>query len=133
MELIKDRTWADVTQGTEKGFYGSGDMNRVEQAVEQIGSHFPALGIGLRLTTRTDWTPETRPERAELERYLANVAAIRDALSPGLPLPESMSYLTWLGANQIEQALQQADTTARNIMCSWRYSGQLYAGEERED
>lgn len=87
-----------------KGAYNYTDLNRVETAVSEL-----AAELGLNLVTKTNWTLWDIPIQADMERYLWNVEAIRDAC-PGdvtFPaLPSSMSKLTFEGANNIEIVLQ---------------------------
>jgi hypothetical protein len=75
----------------------------VETAVSEL-----AVELGLSLTTKTNWTLWDIPVQTDMERYLGNVEAIRDAC-PGdvtFPtLPSSMSKLTYEGANSIEKVL----------------------------
>lgn len=160
LELITDRTqyhvsllnrlrkkpWSSMTASEQTAWYGEAakggynyaDLNRVEAAVKEL-----AAELGLNLVTKTNWTRWDIPISSEMERYLGNVAAIRDAC-PGdveFPtLPSSMSGLTYQGANNIEKVLQLADeelhgtpvepdipddpTTADYIR-----SGEIYSGE----
>lgn len=125
VELITDRTyyhvtllnrlrkkpWSKMTASEQSAWYGEAakgaynytDLNRVETAVAEL-----AEMIGLTLTTKTDWTLWDVPVQSEMERYLGNVVALRDAC-PGdvvFPeLPDSMNYLTHEGANNIEKVL----------------------------
>lgn len=89
-----------------KGAYNYTDLNRVESAVAEI-----APSLGLNLVTKTDWGLWDTPFKADMDRYLGNVVAIRDAC-PGdvtFPtLPDSMSRLDYRGANNIERVLEIA-------------------------
>jgi hypothetical protein len=125
VELITDRTqyhvallnrlrkkpWNSMTSSEQmawngeaaKGAYNYTDLNRVETAVSEL-----AVELGLSLTTKTNWTLWDIPVQADMDRYLGNVAAIRDAC-PGevaFPdLPDSMNNLSFEGANSIEKVL----------------------------
>lgn len=125
VELITDRTqyhvtllnrlrkkpWSSMTASERmawngdaaKGAYNHVDLNRVETAVTEIAGI-----LGLTLTTKTNWTLWDIPVKAEMERYLSNIVAIRDACPNvvGFPvLPTSMDRLTYEGANSIEKVL----------------------------
>lgn len=136
MEFITDRTEADVLLGTAKGQYGPADLNRVERDVEQLAAAARALGLGCALTTKTDWgqpgpfDPDAWPTAAQMERYLGNVAALCDLFGQPCNLPPNLDHLTWEGANAIEQALQRVHTQVRRLSTIYRFSGELYAGEE---
>ena len=90
-----------------KGAYNCSDLNRVELAVAQI-----ALFLGLTVTVKTDWALTDIPLESDMERYLANVVAIRDhyaSLTDALDfptLPDTMNGLTVEGANNIEKTLE---------------------------
>ena len=145
MEFITDRSQAHVTrlkrlqaigwknltdsQKAEyrgyaaKGAYNYTDLNRVETAVAELAETY-----GLTLTTKTDWGVWDTPTQSDMERYLSNVVAIRNAYTGDrvLPeLPDSMIGLTYEGANNIERVLAIAyapdDTVIR--------SGDIYCGE----
>lgn len=86
-----------------KGAYNYTDLNRVESAVGELAGQ-----LGLSLTTKTNWTVWDVPKQSDMERYLSNVEAIRNACpkKTELPtLPSTMSGLTYDGANRIEEVL----------------------------
>lgn len=136
MELITDRTESDVLLGNKKGVYGIEDLNRVESAVRELVSLFSSLDINLSLDTKTDWalpgdfSISQWPVESQMNRYLENIAAIKNAFSLSVQLPASMNRLTWVYANNIEKILQQAFDRSWNIIQSFRYSGEFFAGEE---
>ena len=86
-----------------KGAYNYSDLNRVERAVAEISD---ILGLGL--TTKTDWGMWDIPTASDMERYLNNVAVLRErvVVSASVPaLPTSMNNLTYTDANNIELVL----------------------------
>lgn len=112
LKSLRKKPWSRMSEAERaswysdatKGAYNFSDLNRVETAVAEL-----AELLGLTLETKTDWTPWDTPVQADMERYLGNVAAIRDAY-PGdaeLPsLPVSMIGLNYIGANNIEKVLK---------------------------
>lgn len=128
MDFITDRTSASV--------YGYEDLNRVETAVEIIGRECATMGIGYYPATKTDWalpgdfTPKSWPVSSQMVRYLDNVARINALFFCAVPLPESMERLNWIGANNIEKVLKIALERIDGIKESYRYSGEVFAGEE---
>lgn len=91
-----------ATEAT-KGAYNYSDLNRVERAVAEISD---ILGLGL--TTKTDWGMWDIPTASEMERYLNNVAVLRQQVvdDTSVPtLPTSMNNLTYTDANNIELVL----------------------------
>ena len=135
MELVTNRTEADALLGNEKGVYGYADLNRVESAVAELSTLFPALDINLAPDTKTDWgypgpfSVDQWPTATQMRRYLQNIADIKTAFGISLWLPSSMSMLTWSGANNIEEVLKRAATRATNTNQAFRYSGEFYSGE----
>lgn len=136
MNLITDRTESDALLGNEKGTYSYTDLNRVETAVTQIAKQITTLGFALSLQTKTDWSlPEnfsvkTWPTESQMIRYLQNIAEIKKLFIIPTQIPETMEKLDWNGANNIEKVLQIAFSRIMGIKQSYRYSGEIYAGEE---
>lgn len=132
LQLIRDRTAADVAQRTDKGFYNAADLNRVEAAVSYVEQRLNNCGFDFALVLKQDWTETDIPDASDMARYLGNVAAIRGALAvlPSTPeLPDSMELLGWAGANAIEQVLWDVDYLVTQLIAAYRYSGEIHSGE----
>lgn len=107
-----------------KGAYNYSDLNRVENAVAEISEKW-----GLNLETKTNWGLWDVPNQADMDRYLANVEAIRTALigySDFPTLPSSLNKLTFDVANTIEKILAIALEINADHICR---SGELFCGE----
>lgn len=137
MELITDRTYEDVLLQNEKGCYGIGDMNRVEQAVLQLCSLAEQLDMHPALVTKTDWnspgafSAQSWPVQSQMARYVQNVHSLCGLLGVDHgQVPESMEKLNYQQANAIEQALLNAYRHIEKIINTYRYSGECFAGEE---
>lgn len=136
MDLITDRTLMDVLTGTDKGCYGVTDLNRVEQAVEELYTMVRVLGISDIPQIKTDWihcdefSPYQWPTRSQMVRYLGNIHRLCELAEVEMDLPRSMENLTWEGANRIEEALLAVDTRVRRILYTIHFSGEIFAGEE---
>ena len=154
MAFITNRTQRDVTRRAElarkgfanmteseraewlapsKGAYNHTDLNRVEEAVAKIVSYMKALDMeGAFYPTRT-WSVDDVPTKAEMDRYIANVKAIRNALPilhHVMPLPPaSMAGLTYAGANAIEEILSVAMQYVESRIQVYPFSGEIYGGE----
>lgn len=117
LKRLSQKSWDDMTayerkvwyDEVAKGAYNYTDLNRVESTVVELAETY-----GLTLTTKTDWGLWDIPVAADMERYLGNVVAIRDAVlaldrTVKFPtLPDNMNYLTYEGANNIEMVLEIA-------------------------
>ena len=132
LELITDRTRADVENETDKGFYNASDLNRVGAAVEYIAGRFTALGYACPVTVKKDWLTSDAPTASQLETYRQNIVTLRGQISVMQSTPEapvSMAGLNYVKANNIEQILLDLDALITNITKSWCFSGDLYTGE----
>ena len=135
MNLITDRTKADVLLGKAKGQYTYEDLNRVESAVADLVALAKALDAPS-LEIKTDWgmpgafSSDSWPTVSQMERYLGNVNRLCTAVEVAAKLPISMEDLNWEGANQLERALLAVETRIYYIIEAFRYSGEIFAGEE---
>lgn len=136
MNLITDRTAEDVLLGTPKGKYGADDLNRVERAAAELYGIAKALDINPPGSFKTDWDPgalfssENWPTKSQMQRYLANITHLCAAVELAGGLPTTMENLTWQDANNIESALLAVYPRIENALQIFRFSGELFAGEE---
>lgn len=130
--LITDRTAADAASGTDKGFYNATDLNRVFDAVAYIAERFTDCGYAVAVSPKTDWSESDTPTASQMETYRLNIANLRAviAVMASTPkTPETMRFLDYLKANDIERILQDLNTLITNMEQAWFFSGDLYAGE----
>lgn len=89
-----------------KGAYNYTDLNRVGAAVEYLTTLLYSLGYNVPTLPVTDWQESDIPFSAQMEQYLANIAALRDRLPYVAPdAPADMTGLTYQEANDIEEIL----------------------------
>ena len=132
LDLITDRTRADVANQTDKGFYNASDLNRVGAAVEYIAGRFAALGYACPVTVKKDWLTSDAPTASQMETYRQNIVTLRGQIAVMASTPEapaSMAGLTYVKANDIEQILLDLDALIDDLIKSWYLAGELYAGE----
>lgn len=132
LNLITDRTRADVENKTNKGFYNASDLNRVGAAVQYVAERFAAQGYTVAVRPKTDWLASDIPTASELETYRQNIATLRAliAVIKSTPeTPETMRFLDYIKANDIERILLDLDTLLTNAALAWYQSGEIYAGE----
>ena len=114
-----------LRSGYLRGAYNYIDLNRVESAVKDacakaiatVDINPPAMPV-----TKTDWTQEDVPSRADAARYLENLAYLKELLETlGVhdfdprgyfdedwpEAPESLDRLDHIGANRIETLLAE--------------------------
>lgn len=147
-------------EGSHKGAYNDVDMARVEEAAGYLSDLLIDLPVALReyaesigvawdadydvpydpdkygIETKTDWAVTDIPDKAQLDRYLGNVALLASAIVLESALPDSMNNLTYSDANAIEAALialndsigklqRQREEQLENVRKSFRRSGQF--------
>lgn len=144
MELITNRTLADVERvkelsgkgwnnltederaewlGGMKGAYNYTDLNRVESTVQMLGN---ALGLGLMV--KTNWNVSDNPTKADIDRYLGNISALKSAIKVQVnthDVPKNLNGMTHETANQIEQIL----VDLMSYIDTWCKCGEIFCGE----
>ena len=137
LDLVTDRTDADVRAENDKGIYQATDLNRVTEAMEYLNDILTSRGYktGYKrvyiIATRYVWVEEDNPSTEQINAYLDNVRALRSAITvlPSTPrVPPNISF-NWDGANNIEQILLDIEQLLINMQTAWYYCGELYAGE----
>lgn len=154
LNLITDRTQADVEyaksfQGKEwkhltdeqkteylaglKGAYSYTDFNRVEKAVEYLSDILNKSGYANRVETKTNWTAEDIQTKAEIQRYLKNIAELKDKYYSSIEgtMPTTETWLTVEGANYIEALLEDIHDITLNMGNMYICSGVANVGQSR--
>lgn len=153
LHLITDRTqfdidrvnalaakgWARMTEAERaewsagmKGAYNATDLNRVQSAVRYVKDRLEAIGHSVNISEQRTWTQQDVPSMADLRKYLDDIAAIRNvsALLKNPPaIPGDMDRFTYVGANAIEQILQDVNSALTSAIAGFVYSGEFFGGE----
>jgi hypothetical protein len=117
-----------------KGAYNYTDLNRVQTAVRYLQDRLAGAGYHVELSNAKTWTLQDVPTMGDMAEYLADIRAIREALTlyrTTPSVPDTMVGLTYTKANQIEQILFDVDVLLSNVISSFVYSGEFYGGELR--
>ena len=79
---VYDRTAADVAAGAEKCYFSAEALNRIEGNLQYLADLLGATGVQTRSWTSTDFL-----RLSDMQRILANLAAVREAYYalPGSP------------------------------------------------
>lgn len=136
---LRDKGWAAMTTAERaewvagmKGAYNASDLNRVASAMSYLSQRFASAGYSVPVSSPTDWANGDIPRKDDLDTYLDDLRRIRAALAvmDTTPSePESMDYLTWAKANDIEKILVDVDDALGRLLLSPFYSGEIYSGE----
>lgn len=122
------------------GSYNAGDLNRVCSAIVYLRDRLRNYGYSVNVTPKTDWAITDTPTSAQLQKYLADVSAIRGAVGELSSLPEvptriypsatgKSDGLTVEKANDIERMLSQLDSAITKMLSSWWGCGEIGCGE----
>ncbi|MCI5561766.1 MAG: hypothetical protein MR393_01305 [Intestinimonas massiliensis] len=136
---LRDKGWAAMTTAERaewvagmKGAYNASDLNRVASAMSYLSQRFASAGYSVPVSSPTDWANGDIPRKDDLDTYLDDLRRIRAALAvmdTTPSAPESMDYLTWAKANDIEKILVDVDDALGRLLLSPFYSGEIYSGE----
>lgn len=136
---LRDKGWAAMTAAERaewvagmKGAYNASDLNRVASAMSYLSQRFASAGYSVPVSSPTDWANGDIPRKDDLDTYLDDLRRIRAALAvmdTTPSAPESMDYLTWAKANDIEKILVDVDDALGRLLLSPFYSGEIYSGE----
>lgn len=133
LALITDRKASDIGRN-EKGYYNASDLNRVGFAVEYLDKRLYDLGYSVEVSPKKDWTMEDIPSMAQMEHYLEDISAIKSMLNringEAPEPPETMRFLRWNKANDIEQILVNLEENLNRIPPGYFYSNEIFAGEQ---
>lgn len=112
-DLITDRTEADLVPGNPKGKYDYIDYNRVGEATNYVATE---IG-GLNITAKTDWVRGDIPRESQMTKYRTDIKKIVDRLALDNELPTNNHDIGTIdGANQLENALKDADSIVQDLM-----------------
>jgi len=140
--MVTDRTQVDVTyalahpdSSTElKGAYNYTDLNRVESKVEELATLLTAYNYLTQIiTTKTNWTRTDFFNTSNASRYISNLKKIRNCyyVMPTTPtVPGTMQNFDYQRANDIEQFLVDVELEIGGMVESFKYAGEVYAGED---
>lgn len=130
--LVTDRTRQDVAAGNAKGYYSAADLNRVGYSMKYVADRIAKAGVAVSVSPRTDWTDGMWMDTASAAAYLADLSALRKAVSAFSTTPEvppSMAGLTYEAANNIELILTDVDLVLTYVYVNLLYAGEIFAGE----
>ena len=131
LDLITDRTLADVQNKTIKGYYNATDLNRVGEAVQELANLINGYGYSVSVSPKTDWQGGDVgdiPTVTQMAHYLADLAALKAAFYGTTTLPSTMDALTAEQANNIEKLLLEIERNINGMVSAFRHSGATISG-----
>lgn len=132
LQLITDRTKADVLAGNEKGIYTASDLNRVGAAMNYVAERLTEFGYNPGISPKTDWEDTEWVNQGQAAHYLADLAELRRHITMFYTTPETpedLERLTYTEANDIEKILEDIDRMLTLILQNLLYAGEIFSGE----
>lgn len=130
--LVTDRMAADVAAKNAKGTYNYTDLNRVQDALEEIRTILVQYGYSVTPAELREWAENELPRISDMELYIGTILELKPKLilpESSIALPVSMDRLTYISANNIEIFLSGLRAALDRIPPTWVYSGEVYGGE----
>lgn len=130
--LVTDRTSEDVQKKNARGTYNASDMNRVSEAVDLLRPVFRDFGYGIGDAELRVWAENELPRLSEAEEFLSAVRALDGRFRYAeemIELPQTMRFLTHIGANNIEKFLAAMPEVFERMKTAWYYADELFCGE----
>lgn len=116
-----------------KGAYNYTDLNRVGEAVDYLRNRLSDdAGTYVEVSPKTDWAETDIPNQQQATQYIADIQNIRAAflLPEGTPeAPDTLTGLTYSGANAIETILYNLNETIDALKITLITSGEVFSGE----
>lgn len=117
-----------ITDRTQPGPYDWNDFNRVGEAVEYVANQLAGAGYRADVIAQTSWTRQSIQSRQQMEQYIKNIKELRAVLHlpSGVPAaPDSIRFLTFEGANNIEKILADVEEHLQRLMRVYLHSDQI--------
>lgn len=130
-DLIFDRTQADVTNKTEKGYYNTSDLNRVESWCRYLADQLNAVGYNINITTKTNWTSSDLRTASEMERIRTNIRKIMTGYHYITTIHANAEQFNYVKANRWEKILYEIWQLMWGMEDWYVYSEVANAGQNR--
>ena len=130
-ELIYDRTQADVTNGTFKGYYNTSDLNRVESWCRYLADELNAVGYSISITTKTNWTSSDLRSASQMERIRTNIKALMTGFHYITTIYSNANNFDYKKANNWEKILNEIFYMLWGMENWYVYSGVSNSGQNR--
>ena len=141
---VTDRTRADVDYArlnrnspeSLKGMRNYTDLQRIANNLRYLRDVLMGYGYTVpELTCRDDWGVGDVPRRADIEKFKADVSAIRATgfIAEDTPQVPDLPYLHYQKLNDIERILLDAIEAIARLEADFLYCGECYAGDDRDD
>lgn len=129
--LIFDRTQEDVTNKTEKGYYNTSDLNRVESWCRYLADELNNVGYNITITTNTDWTSTDLRTASHMERIRTNIRALMTGYHYITTIYSNAESFDYIKANNWEKILDEIYHLLWGMTDWYVYSGVANAGQNR--
>jgi len=111
-----------------KGCLNVTDLNRIEANTRYISQFLQGYGYQMNVTTKVDWTDESLPNAADVNRIINNIREIRNKYYEPAGMPSLQTMVSFSDINAIEQSLMLFREMLLGMVGAFRRSGTFVAG-----
>lgn len=130
-DLVFDRTMADVTNKTWKGYYNASDLNRVESWCRYLADELNNVGYNINITTKTNWTHLDMRTASDMERIRTNIKKIMTGYHYITTIYSNAENFDYKKANNWEKILNEIFNLLWGMTDWYVYSGVSNSGQRR--
>lgn len=112
-----------------RGAYNASDLNRVGHNVDYLAEMLNNAGYVVEVEPKLNWIRSDEPTPEQMERYLLDVKALKEAFYGTTPLPESSDNMNYSDANNIEKLLEEIFTYINRMREGYRKCGTFRSGQ----
>lgn len=130
---VFNRTVVDIEKRTKKAFFNYLDMNRLEKNAEYLSTLLADVGYTMPYTKIKTWTIQDIPTYSSLEKirkYVESVIEIIPLSDDTIVFPNTLNKMNYVVLNNLEKAMCILTQNIKRIKTAYKYSGELYSGEE---
>lgn len=134
-KLIFDRTQADITNKTQKGYYNYWDLNRVEEWVQFLHDEMVRLNYtptaSYWTNTKTNWTASDMRYSGDMNRIKKNIQSLMLGFHYIHNIYANVENFNYIKANNWEQILAEIYGLLLGMENYQVYSGVASSGQRR--
>lgn len=128
--LIYDRTYQDLVDGTDKAYISYTDLNRIEEAVAYLSDILNKYGYSNSTNSKTNWGIEEIRKQEDCDRIRENYSILKKAYAYKFELPD-FNWGSIEEANRIEKILYDIDLLIKSMKKTFIYTGVSGLGQNR--
>lgn len=108
-------------------------MNRLEANAKYLSDLLTEIGYNLPYTITKTWTLQDIPKFSQLEKirkYVEDIIKIIPLNNNTIVFPSTLNKMNYVVLNNLEKAMYVLTANVKSIKTAYKYSGEIYSGEE---